>query len=289
MSQQTFVSPPTPPTPNPIVDDDDDEDDAIEQSQAEEYLASQDAANAAPVADDINNNRRKYKAPAKIKAKKFKSTNYGMEDEDLQAAQALLADDDEEWDKENATSVAVAAAASQKEIPKTLAEMTYPLTHGSIEVHLHEDTRDHVFELANDSLGKPILLFRQGMATLLNKTLPDIFKAYDAMIRDAEPYDDGTQFCKTVTKNECFKVVVEISSFQNSLYIFLKRMSKPEAIRKSTFFKQQTNRAPYTGPKITPDAEGFIPSKGCCVQLDRDHDEPAAIMKWAKKAIAIPR
>jgi len=52
------------------------------------------------------------------------------------------------------------------------------------------------------------------------------------MLRDEEDWDKGIQFCKTVSKNDYFKVVDEISSFQNSLYIFHKRMSKPEEIRK---------------------------------------------------------
>jgi hypothetical protein len=125
-----------------------------------------------------------------------------------------------------------AAAAAQKEMPKTLAQMNYELRHGGIEVRLHEEIRDHIFEFLNDSLGKPILLFCQGMVTLLNKVLPDIYKAYDSMLRDEEDWDKGTQFCKTVSKNDYFKVVDEISSFQNSLYIFHKRMSKLEEIRK---------------------------------------------------------
>ena len=183
---------------------------------------------------------------------------------------------------------AAAASAAEKEIPKTLAQMNYTLRHGGIEVRLHKDTQDHVFEFLNDSMGKLILLFRQGMATLLNKVLPEIYKVYDSMLRDAEDCDKGTQFCKTVSKNDCFKVVVEISSFQNCLYIFFKRMSKLEAIRKLPQFKQ-TNRAPITGPKIMPKAEGFIPSRGCCVQLDRDIDDPAAIMTWARKCTTIPR
>jgi len=166
--------------------------------------------------------------------------------------------------------------------------MKFLLRHGDIKVRLHEETRDHVFEFLNDSLGKPILLFRQAMANLLNKVLPEAYEAYDAMLRDAEEYDEGTLFCKTVSKNDCFKIVVEISYFQNSLYIFFKRMSKPEAIRKLPQF-QATKRAPYTGPTITPDAEGFVPSKGCCVQLDRDADNPKTIMMWARECIAIPR
>ncbi len=166
--------------------------------------------------------------------------------------------------------------------------MKFNLRHGDIRVRLQKETRDHVFEFLNDSLGKPILLFRQGMVTLLNKVLPDIYKVYNSMLRDAEEYDEGTQFCKTVSKNDCFKVVVEISFFQNGLYIFLKRMSKLEAIRKLPQF-QTIKRAPYTGQTITPDAEGFISSKGCCVQLDRDLDNPTTIMTWARECIAIPR
>ena len=288
MSQ--FAAPLTPPNISDADDDEDARDEAIQQQQAEDFLASQDAAEAAAV-------KRKVKVPATPvkKPRKTAAAAAKRHEPSQQASQALFPED-EEWETK-AVQVGIlsqdpgpvaAAAVVEKEFPRDLSQMKFLLRHGDITVRLHEETRDHVFEFLNDSLGKPILLFRQAMANLLNKVLPEAYEAYDAMLRDAEEYDEGTLFCKTVSKNDCFKIVVEISYFQNSLYIFFKRMSKPEAIRKLPQF-QATKRPPYTGPTITPDAEGFVPSKGCCVQLDRDADNPKTIMMWARECIAIPR
>jgi hypothetical protein len=294
MSQQTqFAAPLTPPNISDADDDEDARNEAIQQQQAEDFLASQEAAEASAAVK-----RKKVPlvpaTPVK-KPRKNAPKRHERNGDSQQASQALFPED-EEWETK-AVQVGILSqdpatfgpvAPAQTEFPRDLSQMKFLLRHGDIKVRLHEETRDHVFEFLNDSLGKPILLFRQAMANLLNKVLPEAYEAYDAMLRDAEEYDEGTLFCKTVSKNDCFKIVVEISYFQNSLYIFFKRMSKPEAIRKLPQF-QATKRPPYTGPTITPDAEGFVPSKGCCVQLDRDVDNPKTIMTWARECIAIPR
>lgn len=297
MSQ--FAAPLTPPNINHTFndDDEDDNDDPCEQRQAEDFLASQDAAASYDAEAASTGSKRKNKAPVVPPTptkKPRKTAAKRHERDDSQQASQVLFPDDEEWEKKAAqvgilsNDAATFAAGAEKKWSRSPPEMKLDLKHGDVRARIHEETRDHVFEFLNDSLGKPILLFRQNMATLLSKILPDIYKAYDSMLRQGEQYDEGTQFCKTVSKNDCFKIVVEISCFQNSLYIFLKRMSKPEAIRKLPQFKL-IRQTPYNGPTITPDAEGFVPSKGCCIQLDRDADDPATIMAWARECVALLR
>jgi hypothetical protein len=86
----------------------------------------------------------------------------------------------------------------ETEVPKTLAEMSWQLKNGSIEVSLHEENRDHVFHLVNNKLGKPILLFHQGMSKLLGECLPKSYKIYDANEKDVENINDGTIFSEAL-------------------------------------------------------------------------------------------
>ena len=88
------------------------EEEIYTQRMAEDYLKSEDAFNeaCAEAAEDVF--RQTKRAKAKRKA---------HDDDDLQAAQALLADDDDaQWQPDE-------AAYTEHEVPKTLAEMVYKL------------------------------------------------------------------------------------------------------------------------------------------------------------------
>jgi hypothetical protein len=236
-----------------------------EQKQAEEYLQS---ANREMIADDDNNN----------------DVTAVYE----QASQALFNDDaDGDWEE---TAKAAGDVFNETNLPKTLAEMNYKLEHGSIHVRLHEESRDHVFVWVNNRLGKPIHLFRQAMSELLNNVLPEAYAAFDLCAYNNEPLEEkAIVFSKPFLVTPYVKTLVEVSVFKNKLYIFLKRMSKPEAILNSPLFKMNGRKVvPYEGPKIDPDEGGFVPSKGCTVQLDRSNDDPTKILNWAKECITIP-
>ena len=71
-----------------------------------------------------------------------------------------------------------AASAEAKFVAKnptmtlTLDSMFYALTHGSVEAGLLKESKDLVFYLANDNLGKPIMIFLGTMSTLLREAFP---------------------------------------------------------------------------------------------------------------------
>ena len=196
-----------------------------------------------------------------------------------QASQAMF-EDDQEWEK-GAVQVYV-----ETELPKTLAEMSWQLKNGSIEVGLHETNRDHVFHLVNNKLGKPILLFPQGMAKLLTECMPKAYEIYDANVKDVENINDGTIFSETLILSRYVKNVVEVSVYKKQIYIFLKRLGKPDAMKKTSAYTGAVK--PYSGPKLEPDEDGFIPMKSCSIQFDRETDDPAKILVWARKCITIP-
>ncbi len=50
--------------------------------------------------------------------------------------------------------------------------MFYALTHGSVEAGLFKESKDLFFYLANDNLGKPIMIFLGTMSTLLREAFP---------------------------------------------------------------------------------------------------------------------
>jgi hypothetical protein len=194
-----------------------------------------------------------------------------------QASQAMF-EDDQEWEK---VKVYV-----ETEVPKTLAEMSWQLKNGSIEVSLHEANRDHVFHLVNNKLGKPILLFPQGMSKLLTECLPKAYEIYDANEKDVENINDGTIFSETLILSRYVKNVVEVSVYKKQIYVFLKRLGKPDSMKKTLVYTGAVK--PYTGPKVEPDEDGFIPMKSCSIQFNRETDDPAKILVWARKCITIP-
>ena len=204
-------------------------------------------------------------------------SSQAMEEE--QSSQAMF-EDDEEWEK------GAVKAYVELEVPKTLAEMSFKLRNGSIEVGLHEENRDHVFHLVNNKLGKPILLFPQGMSKLLTECLPKAYEIYDASEKDSENIDDGTIYSEMLVLSKYVKNVVEVSVYKKQLYVFLKRLGKPDAMKKTSIYTG-TIKA-YTGPKIEPDKDGFIPMKSCSIQFDRETDDPAEILVWARKCMTIP-
>ena len=196
-----------------------------------------------------------------------------------QASQAMF-EDDQEWEK------GAVKAYVETEVPKTLAEMSWQLKNGSIEVGLHETNRDHVFHLVNNKLGKPILLFPQGMAKLLTECLLKAYEIYDANEKDVENINDGIIFSETLILSWYVKNVVEVSVYKKQIYIFLKRLGKPDAMKKTSAYTGAVK--PYSGPKLEPDEDGFIPMKSCSIQFDRETDDPAKILVWARKCITIP-
>jgi len=196
-----------------------------------------------------------------------------------QASQAMF-EDDQEWEK------GAVKAYVETEVPKTLAEMSWQLKNGSIEVGLHETNRDHVFHLVNNKLGKPILLFPQGMAKLLTECLPKAYEIYDANEKDVENINDGIIFSETLILSRYVKNVVEVSVYKKQIYIFLKRLGKPDAMKKTSAYTGAVK--PYSGSKVEPDEDGFIPMKSCSIQFDRETDDPAKILVWARKCITIP-
>jgi hypothetical protein len=197
-----------------------------------------------------------------------------------QASQAMFDEDDQEWEKGAVKDYV------ETEVPKTLAEMSWQLKNGSIEVGLHETNRDHVFHLVNNKLGKPILLFPQGMAKLLTECLPKAYEIYDANEKDVENINDGIIFSETLILSRYVKNVVEVSVYKKQIYIFLKRLGKPDAMKKTSAYTGAVK--PYSGPKLEPDEDGFIPMKSCSIQFDRETDDPAKILVWARKCITIP-
>jgi len=179
-----------------------------------------------------------------------------------QASQAMF-EDDQEWEK------GAVKAYVETEVPKTL-----------------ETNRDHVFHLVNNKLGKPILLFPQGMAKLLTECLPKAYEIYDANEKDVENINDGIIFSETLILSRYVKNVVEVSVYKKQIYIFLKRLGKPDAMKKTSAYTGAVK--PYSGPKLEPDEDGFIPMKSCSIQFDRETDDPAKILVWARKCITIP-
>jgi hypothetical protein len=81
-----------------------------------------------------------------------------------------------------------AASAKAKFVAKnptmtlTSDSMFYALMHGSIEAGLFKESKDLVFYLANDKLGKPIMIFLGTMSTLLREALPEAYTVYDAHV-----------------------------------------------------------------------------------------------------------
>jgi hypothetical protein len=209
---------------------------------------------------------------------------------EAQASQAMLNDTDTDADADADNDPGWEdASAKEVNLPKTLAEMNFKLAHGSVHVRLHEESRDHVFVWVNNRLGKAIHLFRQAMSDLLNDLLPEAYSAFDKFNKETLAEENKIVFSKPLLLTPYVKTVVEVSVFKNKLYVFLKRMSKPEAFLNSPFFKKSGRKAvPYEGPKIDPDKDGFIPSKGCTVQLDPCVDDPEKILTWAKECIATP-
>jgi hypothetical protein len=251
------------------------EEEIYTQRMAEDYLKSEDAFNeaCAEAAEDVF--RQTKRAKAKRKA---------HDDDDLQAAQALLADDDDaQWQPDE-------AAYTEHEVPKTLAEMVYKLERGSVHVRLHPESNDHIFLWANNRLGKPIQLFRGATSDLLNDFLPHAYAVYDENCNKVDEMEENQIVSReTLVVTPYIKLVVEVSVFQKKLYVFLKRMSKPEAIAKSPFAKKSSWRPiNYDGPRQKPDEDGFVHSKGCSIQFDRYNDDPTKILAWAKECIMIP-
>ena len=123
------------------------------------------------------------------------------------------------------------------------------------------------------------------MSNLLNDALPVAYAIFDK----CETLEEKTVFSKALLTTPYVNTLVEVSVFKKKLYIFLKRMSKPEAILNSPLFKKSGRKEmPHDGPKINPDEDSCVPSRGCTIQLDRINDDPENFLTWAKECIALP-
>ncbi len=77
-----------------------------------------------------------------------------------------------------------------------------------------------------------------------------------------------------------------MSVYKKQIYVFLKRLCKPDAMRRASIYTGAVKH--YTGPKVEPDKDDFIPMKSCSIQFDRETDDPAKILVWARKCITFP-
>ncbi len=250
---------------------------AHDQKMAQEHLESQDAQNAANAASAEAARRMDSATENERVHKRFKMPN-DNENDDI-ASQALIDDDEQEWEKDDATQAY--AAKGKKEPAPTLADMKYPLKHSRICVRIHQETKGHVFSFVSTSMGKPIILFAHGMGELLNNVLPEAHSVYDAMLKEINELTEGAVvYSRTIVVSKYIKNVIEISFFRGKLYIFLKRLGKPDAF--------SSDAEPYTGPVITPDEDGFVPTKGGSFTLDRYEHNPDKILDWAMTCRSMP-
>ncbi len=96
-------------------------------------------------------------------------------------------------------------------------------------------------------------------------------------------------YSNTFVTSKYVKNLVEVSVFRGKLYVFLKRMGKPEAYLNSPLFKKKNvNREHYTGPYLTPDEDGFVFTKGGSITFDRYIDDPAKMLIWAMQCQSMP-
>jgi hypothetical protein len=290
---QAMMPPPLPPSPPAEAN-------ARDQQMAQEYLNDRDAmeaadAAAAAEADELESRRAVKRTSRMIQSYHADDDdNNGNDDDnddddddddDQQASQALVNDEPKEW--ENGTARPYAIPHSEMPQP-TLANMLYKLQNGSIHVRLDEKTKDHVFTLMNDNLGKPILLFAPGMGKLINSVLPEAYKAYDENLHRIENLEDGkVVYTNTFVVSKYVKNLVEVGVWMGKLNISLKRMGKPEAYQNSPFNKS-AKREPYNGPIATPDKDGFVFIKGGSLAFDRYIDDPAKLLIWAMKCRSMP-
>jgi hypothetical protein len=101
------------------------------------------------------------------------------------------------------------------------------------------------------------------MGKLVNAVLPKAYEAYDANLKKIEKLGEGKViYSNTFVISKYVKNLVEVSIWMGKLYIFLKRTGKPDAYSDSPLFKKKiVYREPYTGPKMTPDEDGFAGGK----------------------------
>lgn len=276
----TPLSPPSSPT------------DAHTQKMAQDYLDSQDAYAAA--ADDAAAEVAAKEAQLKCKRTRRMATskddddanNDDDDDVNEDKASQVLMDEPQEWEMAgNVRPIPISQLP-----PPTLANMIFRLRHGSIHARLHEENKDHVFTLMSNNLGKPILLFAQGMGQLVNTVLPEAYDAYDKNIEKIDELEEGkVVYSNAFVTSKYVKNLVEVSVFRGKLYVFLKRMGKPEAYLNSPLFKKRNvDREPYNGPKLTPDEDGFVFTKGGSITFDRFIDDPARMLIWAMQVRSMP-
>jgi hypothetical protein len=94
-----------------------------------------------------------------------------------------------------------AASASSHQPRSSLESMLYELRHGSVEAGLFKESKEMVFYLANDDLGKPIMIFPGTMSTLFKEALPEVYAVYDAHVANEENMEDQVILSKTLVKS----------------------------------------------------------------------------------------
>ena len=139
----------------------------------------------------------------------------------------------------------------------------HPLKNGFIQMENLDDTTGLRFYLHNNKLvDKPILLFPQGMVALV-RALPQAYEIYDQqVIQMAETAGQTVSeviYSIIIASSKVVQVKLEVSDYQEKLYIFLKKSSwaKDEGI--------------------------WRPCRGS-ILLDCHHDDRYALLKFALSA-----
>jgi hypothetical protein len=139
----------------------------------------------------------------------------------------------------------------------------HPLKNGFIQMEYLDDTTGLRFYLHNNKLvDKPILLFPQGMVALV-RALPQAYEIYDQqVIQMAETAGQAVSkviYSIIIASSKVVQVKLEVSDYQEKLYIFLKKSSWAE------------------------DEGIWRPCRGS-ILLDRHHDDCDALLKFALSA-----
>ncbi len=146
---------------------------------------------------------------------------------------------------------------------------SHELKNGFVQMENLDETTGLRFYLHNDKLAdKPILLFPQGMVTLI-QALRKAYEIYDEQVlSQAEaaaaaagevPAADRVVYSAVIATSKVVQIKLEISVYQEKLYIFLKKSSWAE------------------------DEGIWRPCRGA-ILLDRHQDDPDALLQFALSA-----
>jgi hypothetical protein len=138
---------------------------------------------------------------------------------------------------------------------------SHELKNGFVQMKNLDETTGLRFFLHNNKLAdKPILLFPQGMVTLI-RALRKAYEIYDEQVLQAAaagdlPVVNEVVFSVTIATSKVVQGTLEISVYQEKLYSFLKKLSWSEE-------------------------EGiWKPCRGA-ILLDRHQDDPDSLLQFA--------